>query len=388
MIIKKRFSKYYNNKNIFIIIACLISFIISLVLINKTISFSVYLVPYCLTLLIISEIYDEYLALSINFYQFILMSQFLNWSIIIPLIFAISSSIFLAFSQKNKYKYFFVYIFFTIIISFLRNDDLLNLSKNIVYISISCLISVFGAKYFIEIFEKFLRILNKKTLYNYLDFENPLLKQLAFSASGTYHHSLMVASIAETLAQAIGANTFLVRVASYYHDIGKIENSDYFIENNINSKNYYKNLTLVQAAQKIKEHVANGIELAKKHNLPQEVIDIISQHHGTMAISYFWNIEKNKETADKKDYFYEGPKPQSKEAVLVMIADIMESKSKSFSNNHSNNLKNVAENTLKFLINHGQFDESPITFADISIIKKNLLSILKGLTHKRIKYKK
>ena len=355
---------------------------------NKTFSFSIYLIPYCLTLLIISEIYDEILALVINFYQLILMSQFLNWSIIVPLIFGLSSCIFLSFSKKNKYKYFFVYIFFTIIISLLRNDGLINLSKNIVYMTISCLVSIFGAKYFTEIIEKFLRILNKKTLYNYLDFENPLLKKLAFSASGTYHHSLMVASIAETLAQAIGANTFLVRLASYYHDIGKIENSNCFIENNINSKNYYKKLSPVLAAQKIKEHVLKGIELAKKYELPPEVIDIISQHHGTMEISYFWNTEKNKENVNKKDYFYDGPKPKTKEAVLVMIADILESKSKSFGNNHINKLKSISENTITYLINQGQFDESPITFADIISIKKNLFSILKGLTHKRIRYKK
>jgi len=227
----------------------------------------------------------------------------------------------------------------------------------------------------------------KQTLLELLDFNHPLLKKLATSAVGTYHHSLIVGNLTERAAEAIGANPLLARVGSYYHDIGKTINTEIFTENNDESSEIHDKITPDKSAALIKNHVLEGTSLAKKYKIPQPVIDIIVQHHGTTKIRYFWDqAEKMNLTANPDSYQYPGPKPQSKEAALVMIADIVESTTKAKTIGSEEDIVKIIDDTISRLITDGQFDEAPITMKDLSVIKDAMLPVLGSIYRKRLDY--
>jgi len=227
----------------------------------------------------------------------------------------------------------------------------------------------------------------KQTLLELLDFNHPLLKKLATEAIGTYHHSLIVGNLTERAAEAIGANPLLARVGSYYHDIGKVINTDIYTENNEDSAQIHNGLEPAESADMIRNHVSEGIVLAKKYRIPQPVIDIIMQHHGNSIIRYFYEkAAKAAGGADKQAYQYPGPKPQSKEAALVMIADIVESTAKSKEIASEADITKIIDDTINHLISEKQLDETPITLKDLSIIKSSFIPIFESIYRKRLDY--
>ncbi|MDR1305107.1 MAG: HDIG domain-containing protein [Verrucomicrobiales bacterium] len=236
------------------------------------------------------------------------------------------------------------------------------------------------------------------------DLKHPLLKQLAEEAPGTYHHSLNVANLAESAAEAIGANPTQCRVCAYFHDIGKLDKPQYFTENVIPGQDPHAQLTPSMSALVIISHVKDGIDLALKHGLRQPIIDVIKEHHGTSLVYYFYKRalqqqqdareggkilrlrEEDIPEVDPRSFSYPGPIPQTKESAIVSLADAVESASRSLKNPTAQRVENLVREVIKSRVQEGQLDESQLSFNEISLITKRLIFTLKNMLHARPEY--
>jgi putative nucleotidyltransferase with HDIG domain len=225
------------------------------------------------------------------------------------------------------------------------------------------------------------------SLIELLDMDQPLMRNLMITAPGTYHHSVIVSNLAEAAAEAVGANPLLARVTAYYHDIGKMKMPEYFIENQTSAISKHDKLTPHMSSMILISHVKEGVELARQHKLPKLVIDIIQQHHGTSLIAYFY--QKAVEQGDhisQDDYRYPGPKPQTRVAALVMMADAVEAASRALTDPTPARISALVERIINTIFLDGQIDECELTLKDISEIKRRFTYILTSIFHKRIAY--
>ena len=215
----------------------------------------------------------------------------------------------------------------------------------------------------------------------------PLLKKLMTEAPGTYHHCIMVGNLGEAAAEAIGANGLEVRLGAYYHDIGKLKRPYFFAENQFSGNNPHNNMTPQLSTLIITSHVKDGIEMAKEAKLPPIIIQMIAQHHGDSLVSFFYS--KAKETdpqAKERDYRYEQPKPQTKEAAILMMADTVEAAVRSKKNATPGQIEGFIRTLIKGKLNDGQFDECELTFRDLELIAEAFARVINGIYHKRIEY--
>jgi putative nucleotidyltransferase with HDIG domain len=224
--------------------------------------------------------------------------------------------------------------------------------------------------------------------------DQPLLRELMVQAPGTHHHSVIVSNLVEASAQAVDANPLLAKVAAYYHDVGKIRKPLYFIENQANCGNKHEKLAPSMSSLILISHIKDGVELAKKHKLGREIIDIIRQHHGTSLITYFY--EKAKEQGEKKggkthrvkeeDFRYPGPKPQTKEAALVLLADVVEAASRTLVDPTAARIQGMVQNIINKVFSDGQLTECELTLKDFHEIAKSFNKTLSGIFHHRLEY--
>ena len=227
------------------------------------------------------------------------------------------------------------------------------------------------------------------TLMELSDTNQPLLRKLAELAPGTFQHSLQVANLAENAVFQVGGNPLLVRAGALYHDIGKMNEPLYYIENQTSSINPHDNLEFEQSARIIIDHVKKGIELAKKHKLPEAIIDFIRTHHGTTTVQYFYRsyVSKYSETeVDVKRFSYPGPKPMSKETAIVMMADSVEAASRSLRTINENTLDKLVESIISTQMTEEQYNDAQITFKDITTIREVFKKRLRNIYHVRISY--
>jgi putative nucleotidyltransferase with HDIG domain len=244
------------------------------------------------------------------------------------------------------------------------------------------------------------------TVFQLLELANPsqpLLRRLLLETPGTYHHSLMVGNLAERAAEAISADPLLARVASYYHDIGKLENPAGFIENQAGGENIHDRLSPEASAQLLKAHVADGINLAYRARLPKPLIAFIPQHHGTTRMSYFWAKGREEAAApfgglgtaaglaaadalEERPFRHNGPKPQSKEAAILMLADSVEASVRSLANHDEPTIRAMVSRIVSERLEDGQFDECPLTLRDIEQVREAFVAQLLGMYHQRIAY--
>ncbi|AKL97982.1 HD family phosphohydrolase [Endomicrobium proavitum] len=249
-------------------------------------------------------------------------------------------------------------------------------------------LSVLVILVFMPLFEKlFSRTTNIK-LIELSDFNNSLLKNLMLDAPGTYHHSLMTAVIAEQAADAIGANSILARVGAYYHDIGKLKNPEYFIENQAQGSNPHDPLTPAMSSLILISHVKDGVFLAKKNNIDKAILDSIQQHHGTTIIRSFYlkALEAGSEVSIE-NFKYPGPKPKTKVAAIIMIADSAEAACRALEDPTVVRIKETVEKIINNKFTEGQFDDCPITLKDLQTIRDSVTSTVTGIYHARIEYK-
>ena len=238
-------------------------------------------------------------------------------------------------------------------------------------------------------FEKLFNITTDLTLLELSNFDRPLLRDLARKAPGTFNHSMTMGTIAEAAAEKIGANTLLARVGAYYHDIGKLISPQNFVENQLSEDNIHEDVAPEESVELIKKHINEGIKLGQQYNLPDEVIDFIPMHHGTMSMKYFYEKAKGKyenENIDIEEYKYAGPIPNTKETAIVMLADGCESAVRSIEDPDQEKIENVVDNIVNDRIENGQLNNSPLTLSDIDKIKESFKNILIGQHHKRIRY--
>lgn len=239
----------------------------------------------------------------------------------------------------------------------------------------------------IYMFEKLFGLVSDVSLLELSDTNSKLLKELSDKAPGTFHHSLQVANLAEAAANEIGANAMLVRVGALYHDIGKMERPTYFTENQITNVNPHDDLPPKESAKIIIDHVINGIEIARKNNLPDRVIDFIRTHHGTTLVYYFYKKQQElDQDVDKEDFQYPGPIPFSKETAILMMSDAVEAASKSLKNPTFTLVDEFVEKIVKGQMQANQYLNANITLKEIEMVKKVLKQKLTNIYHLRVEY--
>jgi putative nucleotidyltransferase with HDIG domain len=218
---------------------------------------------------------------------------------------------------------------------------------------------------------------------------NPLLQRLLLDAPGTYHHSVLVGNLAETAADAIGADPVTVRVGAYYHDIGKIKRPYFFIENQADSENPHDKIAPSLSTLIVTSHIKDGLDLCRDYKLPQVIMDIVEQHHGTMLVSYFYRRATETEHSEciiEADFRYEGPRPQTKEAALVMLADACEAAVRSLSRPNVNRIESTVRKVIRERLHDGQLDECTLTLKDLNTIGDVFVRVLSSMFHSRIEY--
>ncbi len=227
------------------------------------------------------------------------------------------------------------------------------------------------------------------SLLNLAKPNHPLLQQLLLSAPGTYHHSVLVGNMAETAADLVGADPITVRIGAYYHDVGKIKRPYFFIENQISDENPHDKIAPSLSTLIVTSHVKDGVDLCREFKIPKVIIDIVEQHHGTLLVSYFYRRATENEHSEcivEADFRYEGPRPQTKEAALVMLADACEAAVRSLSRPNINRIEGTVRKLIRERLLDGQLDECNLTFKDLNIIGDVFIRLLSGTFHNRIEY--
>ncbi|HYX09616.1 MAG TPA: HDIG domain-containing protein, partial [Bacteroidales bacterium] len=341
---------------------------------------SIYIVPFALVPIIIKTFYDSRLALFIHIITVLLVGfwapngfEFVFLNII--------AGIVAIFSLTNMYRRGKLFLSAVLVIAsysviylgiaIIQEADFSQIDwKTFLWFSGNGLL-VLTSYPLIYIFEKIFGFLSDATLMELSDTNQPLLRKLAEKAPGTFQHSMQVANLAEEAIFKIGGNTLLVRTGALYHDIGKMDNPLYFIENQTSDINPHDHLEFDQSAEIIINHVAHGVEIAKKYNLPQQIVDFIRTHHGTTAVQYFYRSYLKKYPEKKVDinkFTYPGPRPFTKEMAVVMMADSVEAASRSLKNITLEAIHDLVENIINYQMIEEQFNNADITFKDITTI--------------------
>jgi len=244
---------------------------------------------------------------------------------------------------------------------------------------------------FIPVVEALFQYTTDIKLLELANLNSPLLRDLMVRAPGTYHHSVLVGNLVEAAAESINANPLLARVAAYYHDVGKISKSHYFIENQSGEENRHDKLTPNMSALILISHIKEGAELAREKHLGQAIIDIIRQHHGTALIKFFYDRAQTQaaaggQTVEEKDFRYPGPKPQTREAGIVMLGDCVEAASRSLVNPSPDRIQGMVQKIINNIFIDGQLDECELTLHNLHEIAKSFNRILNGIFHHRVDY--
>jgi hypothetical protein len=241
------------------------------------------------------------------------------------------------------------------------------------------------------LFESLFGFITDFKLLELANLNQPLFQRMIIEAPGTYHHSIIVSSMVEAAGEAIGANSLLAKVSAYYHDIGKLMKPQYFIENQLTNENKHDNLSPKMSSLIIIAHVKDGCELSAKVKLGQQIINIIREHHGTSIVNYFYNkAKKDKDESirslSESDFRYPGPKPQTKEAGLVMLGDVIEASSRTLSNPTPARIRSLVRERIEGIYTDGQLDECELTLSNLNTIAETFTKILTGIFHHRVDY--
>jgi len=389
---------HVTRKTLFIILMIL-SFLLLTRIVTKYLDRNmVFLIPFVIIPVVVRTFYDARLAL------FILLITIMLAGFMVPESFTFIFMSFISgmvaiFSLTNIYrraKFFFTSLMVIISYSVLylglhlvHDVSFINIRFSDFYLFAGNGLLVLISYPVIFVFEKKFLFLSDTTLLELADINQPLLRKLAVEAPGTFQHSLQVANLAEEAARITGANLLLVRTGALYHDIGKIANPQYFIENQADGISLHDNLNPEESVKIIINHVKNGVILAKNFKLPIQIIDFIRTHHGTTVAYYFfkkytdlhpWNTSKEKE------FSYPGPKPFSKETAVIMMADAVEASSRSIIRYTEESISELVERIVYLQEQDGQFSDIPLTFKDISDIKGAFKKRLSDIYHVRIAY--
>jgi len=393
---KYRLDIFNNNTKITFIFFNIFLMVFLTTMVVKLDAKYVYIVPLCILPLILKAFFDPRLGLFVHMLTLLLLGfivpnsfeyLFLQMIAGIVTILTISelykrANLFISVGQITLIYIIGYFAFFII-----QEGNIQLLNWETFGYFILCGLATLFAHPLIYFYEKIFGLVSDVSLLELTDTNSKLLKELSNKAPGTFHHSLNVANLAEAAANEIGANSMLVRVGALYHDIGKMLNPTMFTENQVNTINTHDDLEAKESASIIIAHVINGIEIARRNNLPDRVIDFIRTHHGTSLVYYFYKKEKEQNgEANKEDFRYPGPIPFSKETAILMMADSVEAASKSLKEPTSAKFDVFVEKIINNQMEQGQFLNSNITFKEIETIKKVLKKKLNNIYHLRVEY--
>lgn len=360
----------------------------------------IYLIPISFLSMIFSLIFGELFSVVFSFTLASIIAVFsgMHFPVFIFLIISGTAGSFAVQGIKRRtqlYKSVLIIAVVNILLvlgieTFTRNS-VLNILKGSSYSFISAVASVFLLSGLLPIFEKLTKIVTNITLFEWSDLNLPLLKKLSVVAPGTYNHSIVVGNLAEAAAESIEVNSILTRVASYYHDIGKMSAPGYFIENQMGIENPHDQVSPYLSAIILISHVREGVKIAKQHKIPDEIIKIIMEHHGTsLIVPFYEKARKDKMQAEleKSQFRYRGPLPSSKESGIVMLADSVEAASRSIEEPTVKKLRSLIEEMIDERFREGQLDNSSLTLVDLKKIGDSFLPILVGIHHLRVEYPK
>ena len=356
----------------------------------------VYIIPLCIIPLLFKAFFDSRIAFFIHSVTIMLLGfivpnsyEFIFLNIIAGVVTILTSdniykraNLFIAVAQITI-VYVIAYFSFYVI----HEGNIENLQINNFALFILCGLLTLFIYPLIYIYEKLFSLVSDVSLLELSDTNSNLMKELSNKAPGTFHHSLNVANLAEACANKIKANALLSRVGALHHDIGKINNPSFFTENQLSEQNPHDQISAYESVKIIKEHVSDGVKLAKNAGIPERIIEFIKTHHGTNLISFFYNKElNNSENVNREDFCYDGPKPFSKEMAIVMMCDSVEAATKSLDKPTNEKIDSFVENIIDKQIDDGQFVNCELTFKNISTVKSVLKEKLKNIYHVRVEY--
>ena len=389
-----------DSRKVMLILSSILIVVIPLSILIQTANEYVLLFPLALLPLVLRSFFEEKLSLTIHLITVLIMSafvprgfQFVFLQIIVGIVAVVG--------VKNLHKrgqvfitsllIFLSYVLVYFILLLVMDGGLAKFSIFTVFLfAISSILTLFSFP-LIYFFEKLFSQLTNISLLELSDMNSSLLRDLARKAPGTFQHCIQVGNMSEAVIQEIGGNPLLVRAGALYHDIGKTYNPRYFIENQITGLNPHDELSYEESVSLIKGHVALGIQLAKKHNIPDPIIDFIRTHHGNRRVEYFYrNAVKDlgEKAVYEEDYTYNGPIPFSRETAVLMMADSVEAASRSITRPDEDNIGQLVDTIIDEQIKANQFINSDITFRDISTTKKIFKRFLLNIYHIRIEYPK
>ena len=393
---KYRNDIYHNNTKVTFIFFNILLMVFLTTLIVKMHADFVYVVPICVLPLILKAFFDPRVGLFVHVLTILLLGfivpnsfeyMFLQFIAGIVTILTVSelykrANLFISVGQITL-VYIIGYFAFYVI----QEGNIQTINIETFGYFILCGLATLFAHPLIYFYEKIFGLVSDVSLLELSDTNSKLLKELSNKAPGTFHHSLNVANLAEASANEIGANSMMVRVGALYHDVGKMINPTMFTENQVNSINSHNELDPKESARIIIDHVIKGIEIARKNNIPDRVIDFIRTHHGTTLVYYFYAKEREIQgKANKADFVYPGPIPYSKETAILMMADSVEAASKSLKEPSSTIIDDLVEKIINNQMDQGQFLNADITFKEIQMIKRVLKKKLNNIFHLRVEY--
>ncbi|NFN92832.1 MULTISPECIES: HDIG domain-containing metalloprotein [unclassified Clostridium] len=396
---------YLNYKDIFfnakrLILISLIN-ILSLILARSIGAVSAFLIPFAFGSMLLTLLLNYKISIIISIFNSVIMSALVEFDpqvMLLVFINAILGAVMLKkMQQRNELIYATLYI--SVVSAILTLSTGVIISSNLKEIFMVSLFSIIGGVlsgiFALGVLPFLEGTFNEVTTIKLLELSNPnnpLLKKLLMEAPGTYHHSMLVANLAEMAAEEVGANPVVARIGAYYHDVGKTERPYFFGENQIGRENPHDKISAKLSTHIIISHVKDGLRLAKEHNLPPIIQDIIAEHHGTTLVKYFYytmkNNAENPDDIKEKDYRYSGPIPSSKEAGIVMLADGIEAAVRSIKEPNKDKIEEMVNNIIKDKLNSNQLINCDLTLKDIEKIRLCFLNALNGIYHQRIEYPK
>lgn len=390
---------FNNNKLLLLITIVFLTQFFAAILISNVLKWNILSIPITLGPMLLSMLLDASFAFTATVLFSLILGAAAGNNFYLALMAFTVGSIALYSVQKIRNRgqmfrailYIFVgYALINFSYGFIHYESFKNMLQNFLFYMVPNAVLVPTAVFLlIGIFEKFFDVTTDITLLELSDLNHPLLKRLSVEAPGTFHHSIIVGNLAEAAAKEIGANSLLARVGCYYHDIGKMQRAEYFVENQAGAVNKHESLTPTMSSLILSKHVRAGVEMAEEYGLPLAVKQFIPEHHGTSIMAYFYH--KAQETMDEKDinvddFRYPGPKPQSKETAIAMLADTVEAASRTLPNPNLQRISALVENLIEKRFQEGELDECDLTLRELNKIKAAFIHILMGIHHLRIEY--
>lgn len=397
------FFLYFFRPNIFksnsYLLLFALLFAVEVLLLNVIVSigWSRYLVPLTIASMLVTILFDEEVGLAIAVSLGLLIGVLSGFKLDIAFVTIISGTVASFSVRRVRHRHEFyrpiLYLCITYAGSVYVLESLkLTITKDVIshvgFAFMNGFISPILTIGLLPLFESSFGITTDVTLLELSDLNRPLLKRLAIEAPGTYQHSIMIGTLAEDAAEAIGAKSLLARVGSYYHDIGKMLKPEYFVENQTGAANKHEKLAPTMSAMILEAHVKEGVELAREHNLPKSIIQFITGHHGTSVMSFFFEKARREQgdDVDQRDFQYPGPNPTSREVAIVMLADSVEAASRTLDDPKPARIRNLVHGLFMDKLDSGLLENSNLTLRDLKKIEDSFVRVLTAFHHRRIKY--